>query len=269
MKTGVVVLSWNSCEMNDQCLAGLLKHESHPVYVVDNGSTDGSPEELAKNYPGVTLICSPGNLGFAEGCNVGIRRALADGCDAIFLLNNDTIIDEGFLDGCIETFNKDERIGIVGPVIVEGYEPDAVQCSGGKLSLWNLDFPFRGRGKTYKRSDSYEVVDWVLGAGMMIKKEVFEKSGGLLDPEFYPAYVEEAEFCYRAKKAGYKSAICHGVRIRHIGRQSSGGYKNAFRRMMANRFLFGIKHLGVVKFFTAGSYILLRVLLEKIRGRWA
>jgi GT2 family glycosyltransferase len=270
MKIAVIVLSWNSRDMIERCLSGLSAHERYEIYVVDNGSVDGSPEMIAEKYPSVRLIRSPGNLGFAEGNNVGIRQALADGHDAVFLLNNDTIIDEPFVQPCVEVLERDPRVGIVGPVVVEGDDPDVVQCRGGKAVLWNLYFPFLHRGKRYVKNDSYEIVDWVLGAAMLIRKEVFEKAGGLLDPEFFPAYLEEAEFCYRAGKAGYVSAICDRARVRHIGRQSSGGYRNAFRRMMVNRFLFAVKHLDLGRFITASIAIVGRVMIEKVRGacRW-
>lgn len=265
MKIGIVVLSWNSFDMLDVCLLGLKKHEQHPVYVVDNGSVDGSPGKIQEKHPQVVLIRSPGNLGFAEGCNVGIRKALADGCDAIFLLNNDTIIDEPFADKCAALLEADASIGVVGPVIVEGHEPDKIQCRGGRMTLWNLHFPFLGRGECYTKSERRDEVDWVLGAAMLIKREVFEAAGGLLDPEFYPAYVEEAELCYRARKAGYRSVITFGARVRHIGRQSAGGFRNAFRRMMCNRFLFGVKHLGVFRYAIASQVIVVRVIVEKLR----
>jgi len=264
MKIGIIILNWNSGLLIDQCLRGLLDHESHPVYVVDNGSSDGSADLVANKYPQVTLIRSPGNLGFAEGNNVGIRRALQDGCDAVFLLNNDTIIDEPFIGVCAQMLENDSKLGIVGPVIVEGDKPHIVQCCGGKTTLWNLSFTFRRRGQPYVKRDICEVVDWVLGAGMLIRKDVFDKSGGLLDPEYFPAYVEEADLCYRAKKAGYLSAIHHGARVRHIGSQSAGSYQNVFRRMMVNRFLFAVKHLGLFRFMSASAIIVSRVFIEKL-----
>jgi len=263
MKVGIIVLSWNSKKFIDVCLNGLLKHESSPVYVVDNGSVDSSPDHIKNNFPQVILICSPVNLGFASGNNLGIQKALQDGCDAIFLLNNDTIIDEKFIQSCLNVLKSNPSIGIVGPIIVEGNNPDIIQCRGGKISLWNLGFPYIGRGEKYERQDYFKPVDFVLGAAMLIRREVIEKTGGL-DPEYYPAYVEEADLCYRARLLGYKTVIYYGTRIRHLGKMSSGSHDDYIRLLTSNRFLFGLKHLDSLRFLLAGQIIVWKVFLKKI-----
>jgi len=263
MRVGIIVLSWNSKALVDQCLSGLLKFEGSPVYVVDNGSEDGSADFIAQKYPTVTLIKSPVNLGFASGNNLGIKQALSAGCDAVFLLNNDTIIDEPFLEPCVRILVQDASVGIVGPVVVEGHRPDLVQCLGGKITLWNLGFPYIGAGLPYKKSNKVEQVGYVLGAAMLIRREVVVATGGL-DPEYYPAYVEEADLCYRASLKGYRSVVSHAARVRHIGDSSSGGKVNSFRRYTANRFLFGLKHLGPGRFLIASSWMVLRTFARKL-----
>lgn len=266
MRVAIILLSWNSKQMLGDCLRGLLKWESSPVYVVDNSSEDGSPEYIVENFPTVHLIRSPINLGFAAGNNLGIKKALQDGCDGVFLLNNDTIIDKPFLQPCVEVLQKDPSVGIVGPVIVEGESPDVIQCRGGVISPWRLSFPYLGAGEKYVYSDNYSQVGYVLGAAMLIRKEVIEKTDGL-DPEYYPAYVEEADLCYRAGLLGYKSVVTHSARVRHLGAKSSGGEATSFRRFTSNRFLFALKHLGAVKFLVVGLTIVGKVFLKKIIGR--
>ena len=141
-----MVLSWNSREFIEACLAGLRRHEpASPVYVVDNGSSDGSPDVLATAHPEVTLIKLPANLGFAGGSNVGVARALADGCEAVALVNNDTVIDEPFIDACIRVLDEHPEIGIVGPVIVDAGDRTVFQCRGGRVGLWTLTLPIWAR----------------------------------------------------------------------------------------------------------------------------
>lgn len=263
MLVGIVILSWNSKDMIDVCLSGLLKYESSPVYVVDNGSEDGSPEFIEMSYPSVKLIRSPANLGFAAGNNLAIKQALLDGCNAVFLLNNDTIIDEEFLAPCVQCLDNDATVGVCGPVIVEGYQPDLIQCSGGRIHPWTLGFPYIRPGQHYERRNIIETVDYVLGAAILIRREVIEKTGGL-DAEYFPAYVEEADLCYRAQSLGYKSVVTHAARVRHIGDSSSGSYDNSFRRYTSNRFLFGLKHLNPLKFLTAGLLLISKVFVKKI-----
>lgn len=267
MRVATVVLSWNSRQLIDNCLQGLIEHEKCHIYVVDNGSADGSPDYIRSRYPGVEVICLPRNLGFAAGNNVGIERALSDGFEAVCLLNNDTIIDENFLPGCVDLLEKNQEIGIVGPVIVEGNEPNTIQSRGCKISFLTLKFPKIDRGKLFIREESFRRIDFVHGAAMVVRREVLVKTGGF-DEEFYPAYVEEADLCYRAKLMGYYSAVYNGSRVRHLGGKSSSGRENEFRRMMKNRFLFGLKHLGFLKFFIGSQFIVFRVIIDKLFGSY-
>ncbi len=265
MKVGIVVLSWNSREFIGACLAGLRRHEPRsPVYVVDNGSSDGSPEILATAHPEVTLIKLPANHGFAGGSNVGAARALADGCDAVALVNNDTVIDEPFIDACARVLDEHPEIGIVGPVIVDAENPAAVQCRGGRIGPWTLDFAYLGSGERYERRDRYDTVDYVLGAAMIVRREVLEATGGL-DAEFFPAYVEEADLCFRAGRLGHRSAVYHGARVRHVGAKSGGTPEASFRRFTVNRLRFGLKHLSAPQLLVATQVIALRVVAHALR----
>jgi GT2 family glycosyltransferase len=265
VKVGIVVLSWNSCEFIGACLGGLRRHEpTSPVYVVDNGSTDGSPEIVARAHPEMTVITLSSNFGFAGGSNVGVARALADGCDAVALLNNDTVIDEPFIDSCARLLDEHREIGIVGPVIVEADNPTVVQCRGGRIGLWTLDFAYEGAGEKFERDDRYDTVDYVLGAAMIIRREVLEATGGL-DAEFFPAYVEEADLCFRARRLGYRSVVYHGARVRHVGAKSGGTPAASFRRFTVNRFRFGLKHLSALQLFVATQAIVARVVAHKLR----
>jgi GT2 family glycosyltransferase len=263
MKTAIIIVNWNGRELTQQCLEGLSLWEPNvAIYLVDNGSTDGSVAHLSSLFPSVIVIESSTNLGFGGGNNLGIEKALEDGFDAVFLLNNDTIIDEPFLE-IIESQSDDPSIGIIGPVVVDGYGPETIQCRGGAISLSFSSFPYLGQGEVFAKTNIVSEVGYVLGAAMLIKKEVFD-SIGMFDQEFFPAYVEEADLCYRARLRGFRSYISHSVRIRHIGGQSSGGSDSEFRRMMKNRFLFAIKHASAVQFVLSALVISARILIKKI-----
>ncbi len=263
MKTAIIIVNWNGRELTRQCLEGLSKWEpSAAIYLVDNGSTDGSADYISQFFSSIKLIRSATNLGFGGGNNLGIEQAIDDGYDAVFLLNNDTIIDEPFLE-VIESQCKDPSIGIIGPVVVDGHDPSHVQCRGGAISVNFSSFPYLGQGELFLKSNTISEVGYVLGAAMLIKKEVIDIVG-LFDPEFFPAYVEEADLCYRAKLSGYRSYISHSARVRHIGGQSSGGSMSEFRRMMKNRFLFAIKHANAFQFSLSSFVICMRVLAKKI-----
>src|SRR4051794_15878382 len=97
-RVSIIILNWNSYAVTRDCILSLRKmdYQNFEVVLVDNGSVDGSPEKLLENAPEIRLIKNASNLGFACGCNVGMREALCRGTDYILLLNNDTIVAPDF-----------------------------------------------------------------------------------------------------------------------------------------------------------------------------
>ena len=114
-KTFVIILNFNGGEDVIKCLDSIRKEEKR-IIVVDNRSTDGSVELIRKNFPKVKIIEDRKNLGFAKGCNVGIRYALKEGVEAIFLLNQDTVVEKKFLGSFLKPLIKNPA-DIVAPVI--------------------------------------------------------------------------------------------------------------------------------------------------------
>src|SRR5215472_2220491 len=114
-KVSVITLTWNSHEVTRDCLLTLKKldYPSFEIIVVDNGSTDGSQKQLAREFPDVRRICNATNLGFSGGNNVAIRDALARNADYLLLLNNDTIVSPGFLRELVKVAESDEKIGLL------------------------------------------------------------------------------------------------------------------------------------------------------------
>ena len=101
---------WIAC-----CRSRKSTTRNFEIVVVDNGSVDGSPEKLLENAPEIRLIRNATNLGFAGGCNVGMRDALRRGTDYVLLLNNDTIVAPDFLSQLVTVTESDEKIGAVSP----------------------------------------------------------------------------------------------------------------------------------------------------------
>ena len=137
------------------------------------------------------------NLGFARGVNVGIREALKKGAEAVLLLNQDTKVEKDFLFSLLEN-----PADIVGPVIKFRRGGKWVYDFGGRINWW------LGRNKHIEKFSIFNFqfsIDYVSGCAMMIRRGVFEKIG--LFDERYFLYFEDADFCLRAKKAGFKIAI--------------------------------------------------------------
>jgi len=212
-KVSVIVLNFNGRNFIKNCLDSLFKTEypKHKleIIVVDNASTDGSYEEIAKEYPNVILIRNKKNMGFCVGNNLGIRKATGD---LIILLNNDTVVDKRWILEILKEA-KDYKVGIIGCTLLypQGKIIQSRGCREKFLGYWE----HIGAGLRLEEAPSnLKEVDYVMGAALAIKREVIKKIG-LLDPRFF-AYVEEVDWCYRAKKAGYKVVVSDAV-VYHYG----------------------------------------------------
>src|SRR5258708_37117633 len=98
-RTAVVILNWNSHQMTSECVRSVLAMDAtnFEIIIVDNGSTDGSAQILPREFPQITVLSQKTNLGFAAGCNVGVRYAVAKGTEYVLLLSNDTFVARDFL----------------------------------------------------------------------------------------------------------------------------------------------------------------------------
>src|ERR1041385_1636497 len=132
-RVSIVILNWNSDQVTLDCLLSLQKidYPNFEMVVVDNGSVDGSPAKLLEKVPEIRLIQNPTNLGFAGGCNVGMRDALHRGTDYILLLNNDTIVAPDFLSQLVRIAESDEKIGAASPKVLFFDHPDRLNYAGG------------------------------------------------------------------------------------------------------------------------------------------
>ena len=207
-KVTIIVLNWNGKEDTIECLES-LKHITYPNYeilLVDNGSTDGSVECFRERYPGMEIIENGENLGFAEGNNVGIRRAMDEGADYVLLLNNDTVVDPEFLGELVKVAKSGMSIGIVGPKIYYydyAGRNDVIYFAGAELVLWKgSDIKYGYREIDQGQCDEIKGVDEIEGTCLLIKSELVNKIG-LLDPNFF-AYREDTDFCMRAARKGFK-----------------------------------------------------------------
>ncbi len=204
----VVVVNWNLRDDTAECLESLLlsDYANYRVLVVDNGSQDGSPEYLQARFPHTESIKNPTNLGFAKANNIGIRFALEHGAEHVFLLNNDTTVAPNMLSKVVVTALGSSQIGVVAPKILYYAQRDKIWHLGGRASRW-LPVPRtlgQGQLDDGRYSQPFEV-DMVAFCGALIKRSLLERIG-LLDELFVFSY-EDADFCYRARAAGYR-VVC-------------------------------------------------------------
>ena len=244
----IIIVNYNETGTIFDCLKTLIDFNPGirgydlKILVVDNGSTDGSVENLKSQISNLKtksqssklkelkVIRNKKNLGFAGGVNVGIREVLENGADYIFLLNPDGAVTEDTINKLIEIAHGDKRIGIVGPLILDQHKN--VWSAGGIIDKKRYT-----AGHTFKVNGQKEA-DFVSGCAMLIKGEVFQEIG-LFDERFF-LYFEDADFCLRAKKAGFKVIFTPEVVVYHHAGKKNIRLKEYY--MARNHLLFLEKH---------------------------
>ncbi len=206
--------------------------EDDHLYVVEGGSGDDSAVILAKEFnslPQVTFIPLQNNGGFAASNNVAISQALSHGARYIFLQNPDTILQPNAIKPLIDFMESDLKPGLAGSRLINP-ETSTQYAARRFHNLWNeIDdaLSFGPASRLLRRwsismpeSDRPHTTDWVPGAALMVRAEVFETIG-LLDDQFF-LYFEEVDFCLRAKRAGFNCWYVPESTVIHLVGQSSG-----------------------------------------------
>ena len=231
----IIIVNINNIGILKECLDSVYKTTkkyTFEITVVDNGSTDGSQLMIKELFPQVKLIENNENLGFAKANNQGLKIANSR---YSLLLNNDTIIKEGAFDGMIEFMDNHPKVGACGP------------------RLLNIDGTIQHQGsifgKRFWRSALPVEIDFVVGACLMVRKEIIEKVG-LMDENLF-FYNDDLDWCLSIRKAGYKVYYLPQAEVVHYGGHSNKGVFN--RRIFVEGFKGGLyfvkKHYGVVPYF--------------------
>lgn len=232
-KVKVVLLNWNSGEMTAECIRSLLAMDAgnFDILVVDNGSKDGSPEFLRKTFPQITVVENGRNLGFAAGCNVGMKLALAEGAEYVLLVNNDTIVDRSMLRELVAEAEQSPRAAIVSPRIYYFDFPDRIWWVGGVYNKWvgipkHIDL----RKKFSPKHENACDTDWATGCVMLIRCDALREAG-LFDEVFF-AYSEDADLSLRMREAGYKIRYAPRAKLWHkegvTSRKNTGEHTRLF-----------------------------------------
>ncbi|MEG9437701.1 glycosyltransferase family 2 protein [Edaphobacter sp. HDX4] len=224
-KVACVLVNWNGWQDTVDCLDA-LKLNDYPnlkIIVVDNGSTNDSVSRIRASHPDILLLESSKNLGFAGGNNIGMRYALSDKAEYIWLLNNDTKPAQDSLSRLVAKARTDPKIAAVASVCYYADNPSTVQVwAGAKVNLWI------GYARNFTEPQSDQSLDALYGASMLIARPALEQVG-LLDEGFFH-YWEETEFSVRLRNAGWRLAAAPESRILHKVGASTGGYNPVLDR---------------------------------------
>ncbi len=236
----VVILNWNGKQDTLACLTSLQEctYPHLDIIVVDNGSTDGSAHAILTQFPSLHLIENPINSGFAEGNNIGIRCALERGATHILLLNNDTLVASNLFEAFLAGFAQHPTAGILGAKICLYDKKDTLDHLGGMWNSQTATFDFVGLRAKEEEPQWQEPLelDYVCGAAMMFRKEVFQ-TAGLFDPRFFLIW-EESDLCLRAKKHGFSILTCPEAKIWHkVSASFVGGKPHSTYFWWRNRML--------------------------------
>lgn len=225
----IIIVNFNSKDYLEKCLKSIF-YESRcslnfEVIVVDNASTDDSINMLRTDYPFVKVLLNSENRGFAFANNQAINLSKGK---FIMLLNPDTTVLENSIDNMFSFMEKNNEVGIVGPMIINADGTFQPQCKRGFptpssalsyfLGLHNIFPKSKIFGKyllTYLDQSELNEVDSVSGACMFVRKQVF-KEVGLLDQDYF-MFGEDIDLCFRAKQKGWKVYYLPASKIVHCG----------------------------------------------------
>jgi N-acetylglucosaminyl-diphospho-decaprenol L-rhamnosyltransferase len=257
VSVSVILVSYNTADLTIRaisCVYDAVLNCDFPVdvIVVDNASRDDSVARIRAQFPGVRVIDSPTNLGFGVANNKAVSECVSD---YVLLLNTDAFLQPETLSVLEHYISTNPSVGVVGPTVLNADGsvqtaawnfPSPVQSVFEYSGIGNLfpSVPFIGGYRQWKHN-STQSVPWLIGACILIRREVFIDIGGF-DSEFF-MYAEETDLQKRIRDAGYDICLCAETQVVHLGGGSGTLESQSVRRYFYNsQDLYMCKHFGFV-----------------------
>lgn len=223
-KVTIVIPNWNGHKDTVECLNSLesLTYSNYEIVVIDNGSTDGSVAMLRESNPDIMIVELPDNTGFTGACNEGIKMAVESGSEYVFLLNNDTVLNDADMLEKMSGYLEDNTdVGMLAPVTLY-HDTNKVWFAGGELDRNTGILKLWGQGEEYTKDNEHEAVycTFLVGCALFVRTELLQKIGGLYQPYFLTS--EESELCVNIMDHGYKLAVLCNVSLFHKVSRSMG-----------------------------------------------
>ncbi len=269
MDISVVIVNYNVKEYIISCIQSIYKHSksnlSFEIIVIDNNSQDGSCEKLKKEFPQISLIRNNTNAGFSVGVNQGVKVSKGK---YIFILNPDTLFVEDCLSKLIKVADNYEKLGAIGPSLIT--ETGSIQQSFWKkpsiintiLSISHLDFLNFHKNYGFKKFNSTKRVDSISGGAFLVLKKVYNKLKGFNENLFW---MEDIDFCIRAKKMGFEILYSPLTKIIHLSGKSA---EKNIRVVILNQLISKIKffkyHHPKIEYFIILISILMISLIKSL-----
>nr|WP_256368785.1 glycosyltransferase family 2 protein [Agromyces sp. Marseille-P2726] len=231
----MIIVTYNSLDVIRSCLSALSRLHSDAageVIVVDNASSDGTPELVTGQFPWVTTVRSGSNGGFANGVRLGVEHARGD---VFCLLNPDAVADAAAVLTASSNLADVARVGVVAPLICHPGGRLKIVSAGHQPTLWRMFTHYSGLSRLGRFAPVLEGhyllpnqlhgqrdVEWVTGACLLISRSCWDRVGGISSRWFM--YAEDVELCHRARKAGYRVILDSTVRVEHAMGTSTAGH---------------------------------------------
>jgi GT2 family glycosyltransferase len=249
----VIVLNWNGKDLTIECLESLkqVNYSNFNILVVDNGSTDGSVELLKEKFPEVSILVLEKNLGYAAGNNRGFDSLKPDQPEFVIFLNNDTIVDENFIEPLVKQLLTHKKASQTVPKIYYENDPKLIWYAGGIVNLWTGSIYHLGirqyDGPAYSKTHKTK---YATGCCFCMRYEEFKEFGGF--DEAFPMYSEDVDLSLWIRAAGKQVWFVPNSKIWHKVSASLGGEFSFGKIVRKARGIFLLikKHANVVQWLT-------------------
>ena len=221
----VVIPNFNGKKYLEDCLRSIAKQSFEDIHivVVDDGSTDGSPDYIRAHFPAVELIELGGNTGFANAVNVGIKSTDSE---YVFLLNNDTICDDKAVESLVRIMDNKKKLFSAQAKMLKIQDPHDIDDSGDLYCALGWAFS-PGKDKDNRHFSRRESVTSACAGAAMYRSEYFEQVGYFDEAHF--CYLEDVDIGYRARLKGYANIMEPRAIVYHAGSATSGSRYNEFK----------------------------------------
>ncbi|MFH1047663.1 MAG: glycosyltransferase family 2 protein [Patescibacteria group bacterium] len=271
-KVTIIVLTYNSSKYLDECFGTLKKINQGDLAVeivaVDNASSDGTVEQIRRRWPGIRVVETGSNLGFAGGNNIAMRAAIESGSDYVYLLNHDTEVQTDFLLEAVRIMETSVDIGAVQSLLLLHPEKELVNSAGNAIHFLGFGYcrSYRLPVEKISRTDWPDIA-YASGAGVLLRSSALRQVG-LFDERLF-MYHEDLDLGWRLRLAGYRSVLAPKSVVWHKYEFSRSIGKYYF--MERNRYIVLFKNLKLWSLIVLAPSLIMSeffLSLAAVRGGW-
>jgi GT2 family glycosyltransferase len=243
-RVAVVIVIWNGMVDTLECLRS-FRGDVYPnkqIIIVDNGSSDDSVARIRDSFPDVVILQTGENLGFTGGNNVGIRHAVKNGSDYVYLINNDTTVESDALEKLVQAAEANPQAGLLAPVIHDFDAPRAIWFAGSVVDL-RRGAAWHDNSHQPSRTELPYEVPWATGCAMLLRASLLNDLGGF-DDRYYLSW-EDVDLSLRVRNTERSVMVVPKARIYHKGGQSGKNLNSIYSYYaVRNSLLLARKHSG-------------------------